>query len=165
MLHSPTMDNRPNLHDSLFSRNSTPPTSSEQVPFSPHVSSSPSIIDTLFHGLPPPSDHKVDVEKYDSSSLPPIVPLQADTGSNVSSATERQNALLSLLGPTTNSRSQPLPQPPPAQPQQVPTPPGSSSRSNASPQQPADSQKLLEQIMGGYVFPSCFLASVDLQSI
>lgn len=153
---SPIMDNRPNLHESLFSRNSTPPTNPEQHMFSPHISSPSNLIDTLFPALPPPAPvDKIDIEKYDTPSVAPSAPLPADTGSNVSSATDRQNALLSLLGPTTTTRSQPLPQQSQAQPQQVPTPPGSSSRSNASPQQAADSQKLLEQIMGGWV-PSVF---------
>ena len=135
---SPTMDNRPNLHESLFSRNSTstPPNNPEQHPFSPHIASSPSLIDTLFHSQPPPSDHKRDVEKYDTPPVAQNVPLP-DAALNVPSATDRQAALLSLF--TQPSQA----------PQQVPTPPGSSSRSNSSPQQPADSQKLLEQILGG----------------
>jgi len=148
---SPTMDNRPNLHESLFSRNSTstPPNIPEQHPFSPHISSSPGIIDTLFHSPPPASDSKADIEKYDTPSVAQSAPLQPDVGSNVPSATDRQTALLSLLSPTTTTRSQPLPQPSQTQPQQVPTPPGSSTRSNSSPQQPADSQKFLEQMLGG----------------
>ncbi len=174
------MENRPNLHETLFSRNSTPPTQPlpDQHLFSPHIgaNSSPSIIDALFQNLPaaPPaaSDQSsilnkgVDmhpVEKYDTPPLAPNAPLPSDLGvssqsgsNSTSSATEKQNALLSLLNPPATGRSA---QPPQVQPQQIPTPPGSSSRSNASPHQGTDSQKLLDQIMGGggYVFLSPLL--------
>ncbi|CAA7267927.1 unnamed protein product [Cyclocybe aegerita] len=161
------MDNRPNLHESLFSRNSTPPSSQQaQHPFSPqHISnnSSPSLIDSLFQGISPPApDHQSTLDShpseiYDSASLapgaplPPDEPVNSQSASNSSTATERQNALLSLLsgGPPPAPRPQPVAQPPQNLPQQVPTPPGSSSqRSNASPQQ-TETQKILDQIMGG----------------
>jgi len=127
------MDSRSNMLEALFSRNPTPPTNSEQHLFSPPVGSSPGIMDTLYSST----------EHIDSPSIASNLSLQPETpGSSA--------ALLSLLSPSSTTRSQPLPQPPP-QPQQVPTPPGSSSRSNPSPQQSVDSQKLLEQIIGGSV--------------
>lgn len=169
------MDNRPNLHDTLFSRNTTPPTQPlpDQHPFSPHIgaNSPSSIIDTLFQNLPAAAPAASDqlsnvnkgadmhpMEKYDTPPVAPNAPLPSDPGSSQSgtnSATEKRNALLSLLNQPATGRSQPSTQSPQAQPQQVPTPPGSSSRSNASPQQGTDPQKLLDQIMGGgYVFLS-----------
>ncbi len=150
------MDNRANLHDNFFSRTSTPPTNPlppppDQHPFSPHLgsNSSPSLIDALFPPTAPPDEQHISidhpVEKSESAVLNESV-------TNSATATDRQNALLSLL-PATNSRS------PQVQPQQVPTPPGSSSRSNASPQQPTDPQKLLEQMMTGCVITFSFLYS------
>jgi len=169
------MDNRPNLHETLFSRNTTPPTQPQpdQHPFSPHIgaNSSPSLIDTLFQNLPAAApaasdqlsnvNKGVDVhpmEKYDTPPVAPNAPLPGDfSQSGAGSATEKRNALLSLLNHPAPGRSQPLAPSPQAQPQQVPTPPGSSRRSDASPQQATDSQKLLDQIMGGgYVFLSPF---------
>ena len=158
---STKMDNRANLHDALFSRNSTPPTNQPPPhPFSPNISnnSTPSLIDSLFQGIPAPSSdqhsiHHVDPhDTYDPPSVLPMASMPEDPVSSPSSnTTERQNALLSLLGggPTMAPRTQPMPQPAQNPPQQVPTPPGSTSqRSNASPQG-TDPQKLLEQIMGG----------------
>lgn len=89
----------------------------------------------------------------------PVTPVMAlnDGPSPAASVTasDRQSALLSLLaGPAMTNR-------PPAQastsslPTQVPTPPGSSQRSNASPGHNESQGKfLLEQLMAGYVlFP------------
>jgi len=152
------MDNRDraNLHDSFFSRTSTPPTNPlppppDQHPFSPHLgsNSSPSLIDALFPPIAPPDEQHIPIDH-------PVEKSEAAAPNE--SATDRQNALLSLL-PATNSRSQPITQPPHVQPQQVPTPPGSSSRSNASPQQPTDPQKLLEQMMSGCVITFSLLYS------
>lgn len=76
----------------------------------------------------------------------------------VTTASDRQSALLSLLsGPASSSRpalqaaNVPLPT-------QVPTPPGSSQRSNASPGHNETQGKiLLEQLMAGYALNSVFL--------
>ncbi|PPQ78521.1 hypothetical protein CVT25_011793 [Psilocybe cyanescens] len=165
----PIMDNRANLHDTLFSRNSTPP-AQQSHPQYPSVrsvasNSTPSLIDSLFQNIsaPPPAEHQPTqpeshpTETYDSPAI--NTSLLADDSANRSSpntntVAERQNALLSLIGgpATTTTRPPPLPQqsqqPPSQPPQQVPTPPGSSQRSNASPSG-NDTQKILEQMMGG----------------
>lgn len=166
---SAIMDNRANLHDSLFSRNSTPPTSPPQhPPFPPSNNSSPNLIDSLFQNLsaPAPVEHQVSapvvtnpeshpVESYhDSTGVTSVMSLPEDTAISPNTIAERQNSLLSLIGaPATNrpppvQQQQPQPQQTQQQPQQVPTPPGSSQRSNASPPH-TETQKMLEQMIGG----------------
>jgi len=83
-----------------------------------------------------------------ASSVPPTV----------TTASDRQSALLSLLGgPTSSSRPAPQAANVPL-PTQVPTPPGSSQRSNASPGHNETQGKiLLEQLMAGYVPNLIFL--------
>jgi len=83
-----------------------------------------------------------------ASSVPPTV----------TTASDRQSALLSLLGgPTSSSRPAPQAANVPL-PTQVPTPPGSSQRSNASPgHNEAQGKILLEQLMAGYVPNLIFL--------
>lgn len=134
----PAMDNRANLHESLFSRNSTPPTN--PPPF-PNTNSSPNLVESLFQNISAPAEHHPDIP--DSS-----LPLPEDPPGSVA---DRQNALLSLIGsgPSSSATNRPL-QPSQQQPQQIPTPPGSSSRSNASPPQ-TETQKILEQMIGGSV--------------
>jgi len=158
----PTMDNRANLHESLFSRNSTPPTHPppQQHPFPQHNpnNSAPSLIDSLFQNItapaehhPAPSDsHSIDIYT-ESAAIAPALSLPDDPANAPGTVAERQNALLSLIGSTGTSatnRPAPAPQPSQQQPQQVPTPPGSSARSNASPPQ-TGTQKMLEQMIGG----------------
>ena len=140
------MDARPNLHENLFSRNSTPPA---------NPTAAPSLIDSRFQNIPPPDpqpeQHPLDL--YDQNPLPDE---QTSRSSPTASVAERQNALLSLIGgppPSSANRPPQLPQQQPPvqsqpQPQQIPTPPGSSQRSNASPPQ-TDTQKMLEQIISG----------------
>lgn len=93
--------------------------------------------------------------------------LTEDTAISPNTIADRQNSLLSLIGASSAVRSQPLSQPvqqqpqpqqqqqqpqqqpaPQPQPQQIPTPPASSQRSNASPPQ-TETQKMLEQMIGG----------------
>ncbi|KAH9484164.1 hypothetical protein JR316_0003644 [Psilocybe cubensis] len=161
------MDNRANLHETLFSRNSTPP-AQQPLPQYPSVrsaasSSTPSIIDTLFQNItaPAPADHQPTLpephapEPYESPAINPgLLADETATRSspNAGSVAERQNALLSLIGGPAATTRPPVSQQPqqgPSQaPQQVPTPPGSSQRSNASPSG-NDTQKILEQMMSG----------------
>ena len=173
---STPMDNRATLHDTLFSRNSTPPTSTPQhQPFtSSHISnnSSPNLIDSLFQNLSPPApaeqhqspaaptaipeshppESYVPENYHDPSAAASVLSLPEDTAISPNTIAERQNSLLSLIGaPATNRPSQPVvqqQQPVQPQPQQVPTPPGSSQRSNASPPQ-SEAQKMLDQMLGG----------------
>ncbi|EEB94690.1 hypothetical protein MPER_06454, partial [Moniliophthora perniciosa FA553] len=77
----------------------------------------------------------------------------ASSPASISSISDRQSALLSLLGgpssaPATSSSSTSQ------QPQQIPTPPGSSQRSGASPSHnEAQGKFLLEQLMAGSNYP------------
>lgn len=160
---------RPNLHDNLFARGSpTPPTT--QQPLSAKTSSSPNHhIDALFHNMSAPSSGQqmsttasgtIYTNPAVATSNPSLndPALSASTSAPVSSTADRQSALLSLLGsvPTSGgsvrgpsggvppTQSQP-------QPQQVPTPPGSSQRSGNSPNNANETQgkHLLEQLMSG----------------
>ncbi|KAF8905988.1 hypothetical protein CPB84DRAFT_1705198 [Gymnopilus junonius] len=121
------MDGRPNLHENLFSRNSTPPASNN---------SAPNLIDSLLHSAESqPESHPADL--YDSNPLPADQPTRS---SPTASVAERQNALLTLIGgppPQQQPQSQP-------QPQQIPTPPGSHSSPPHN-----EVQKMLEQMITG----------------
>jgi hypothetical protein len=160
--HPPTMDNRTNLHESLFSRNSTPPTHPppQQHPFPQHVAnnSAPNLIDSLFQNISAPADHhpapkdshSIDIYT-ESAAIAPALSHPEDSVTAPGTVAERQNALLSLIGTgssATANRPAPASQPSQQQSQQAPTPPGSSSRSNASPPT-AGTQKILEQMIGG----------------
>lgn len=163
--------NRTAIHE-LFSRGSTPPNQFHQQ-FPPAQQSnnpSPNNIDALFQHISAPVDQHPQQQQQgqqstqgadntaSSAPVTPVVPLTDDPlvpspSASVSTASDRQSALLSLLGgPPPNSR-------PPAHPSstsmptQVPTPPGSSQRSNASPGHNENQGKiLLEQLMAaGYV--------------
>ncbi|KAJ6500470.1 hypothetical protein C8R45DRAFT_863011 [Mycena sanguinolenta] len=154
------MDNRANNQiTDLFSRGSTPPPASQpplqQQYSNPH--NPPSQIDSLFHHLGSSSEHQPD-SYLNSAPTTPIMtssdeqqpqqqqpPQQAPPSISTSNA-DRQSALLSLLsGPANPPRSGPG-----ANPQQVPTPPSASSRSNASPTHNETQGKiLLEQLMSG----------------
>ncbi|KAF8969897.1 hypothetical protein BDZ97DRAFT_1915012 [Flammula alnicola] len=86
------------------------------------------------------------VETYhEASGITSVMSLTEDTAISPSTIAERQNSLLSLIGAPATNRPPPLPQPAQQQPQQIPTPPGSSQRSNASPPQ-IETQKILEQM-------------------
>lgn len=161
------MDNRVNpLHD-LFSRGSTPPVQIQQQFNNPHraENSSPNELDNLFHNISAPHDQQQQVQQqpqvhsvqssdaYTSSA--PVTPSMSLTDEPLNSAasvpnagsSDRQSALLSLLGGTAPVR----PAVGASAPQQVPTPPGSSQRSNASPNHNETQGKiLLEQLMSGY---------------
>ncbi|TCD61419.1 hypothetical protein EIP91_008453 [Steccherinum ochraceum] len=147
-----------------------------------HVSPAPSIrevapgpapnhLDSLFHNLAAPSQrqpsphppHVVNNNLYAGSqeapASGPATPASvtagsvASTGSTSNPNTDRQNALLSLLGSVTpqNTVHQPNPQPSaPAPPQQVPTPPGSAPRAGPSNSE-SQGKILLEQLMSGNV--------------
>src|ERR1700683_5241682 len=138
---------RPHLHE-LFSRGASPPQLGLQQPFSPKSTSSPNQLDSLFHNMNAPSSSQqisgaASANMYAKPALPP--PNKSPNEDAISSGSapanstaDRQSALLSLLGsavPTsggsvrgaTSGGQQPQPQPP-SQPQQVPTPPGSSQR-------------------------------------
>ncbi|KAJ7684688.1 hypothetical protein DFH06DRAFT_1156346 [Mycena polygramma] len=156
------MDNRANnpIPD-LFSRGSSPPIPQPplQQQYSGSHDASPNQIDSLFHHLSSTSDHHS--EPYLSSA--PASPVmtssdeqpqpqqqqqqqqqqQVSPSISTSSNVDRQSALLSLLGGPTNPRGA-------ANPQQVPTPPSASTRSNASPTHNETQGKiLLEQLMSG----------------
>jgi len=159
---------RPNLHESLFSRGtSTPPPALKQHYGQVQVSSSPNHIDNIFHNMSaqqPPSQQigsPGSGNLYLNSALAtPNMSVDKETTSSSSSAVtvDRQSALLSLLGsvPAGNVRGAsgggPAPQPQPhPQAQQVPTPPGSSQRTGNSPNHANETQgkHLLEQLMSG----------------
>jgi hypothetical protein len=155
---------RPNLHESLFSRGTSTPPPTVKQHYGLQASSSPNHIDNHFHNRSgqPPSQQ---IGSPGSGSLytnpalgTPIMPMDKDTISSSSSAVtvDRQSALLSLLGsvPAGNVRGAsgggPAPQPH-QQAQQVPTPPGSSQRTGNSPSHANETQgkHLLEQLMSG----------------
>lgn len=141
----------PNLIDSLFNHISSPPD---------HQGQQSPTLDT-------PSSDNLSA----SAPITPVMPLTDEplnpsTSTNTTNA-DRQSALLSLLsGP--GPRSAPVQNPQQSQqlqqtqqtqqtqqaqqlqqPQQVPTPPGSSQRSNASPPHTENQKILLEQLMSG----------------
>ncbi|KAJ6547097.1 hypothetical protein B0H19DRAFT_1163992 [Mycena capillaripes] len=151
------MDNRANnsIQD-LFSRGATPPIAPQpslQQYSNPH-DSAPNQIDSLFHHLSSSSDHQS--ETYLNSA--PVSPVmtssddqqqpqqqQQQVPPSTSSNADRQSALLSLLGGPANPRGAAG-----VNPQQVPTPPSASTRSNASPTHNETQGKiLLEQLMSG----------------
>jgi hypothetical protein len=152
------MDNR-----DLFSRGSTPPIVSQlplsqpplQQQYSNSHNASPNQIDSLFHHLSSTTDHHSEPYLNSTPTTPimtssdeqpqqqqqPQVPASISTSSNA----DRQSALLSLLGGPANPRGATN-----VNPQQVPTPPSASSRSNASPTHNETQGKiLLEQLMSG----------------
>ncbi|KAL4250457.1 Enhancer of mRNA-decapping protein 4 C-terminal domain-containing protein [Abortiporus biennis] len=133
-----------------------------------NVTSASSHLDSLFHNLaaPPPrsaspqaqnvSNNNNFIGPQDIPASGPATPASVNAGSVTSSGsvpsnqtTERQNALLSLLGavssPSSNSQTQPIASTIP--PQQVPTPPGSAPR--AGPSNESQTKLLLEQLMSG----------------
>jgi hypothetical protein len=168
---------RSNLHETLFSRGtSTPPPPGPKQHFGP-PSSSPSHIDSLFHNLGAPSTGQQSgspgsgnlyTNPAQATSNPTVNEgaVSSSSSAPVNATADRQSALLSLLGsvPTPggsvrgasggggggvaagglSAQSQ-------TQPQQVPTPPGSSQRSGNSPAQASETQgkHLLEQLMSG----------------
>jgi hypothetical protein len=95
------------------------------------------------------------VHTVSSAPVTPIMALTDESSAPSGSASgptpsERQSALLSLLGGPAPSNRQAVQNVP--LPTQVPTPPGSSQRSNASPGHNENQGKiLLEQLMAGYV--------------
>ncbi|KAF7311567.1 hypothetical protein MKEN_01059300 [Mycena kentingensis (nom. inval.)] len=131
-----------NTRADLFSRGSTPPPSSQPQPqqFGHTHESSNTQIDSLFQHLSPPDD------SYQSGPTTPITSNDEQTPPAPNSNADRQTALLSLLsGPAPATARAP-----PANPQQVPTPPSASSRSGTSPTHNETQGKiLLEQLMAG----------------
>lgn len=104
------------------------------------------------------------VHTVSSAPVTPVMALKDESPAPASSASasERQNALLSLLGGSAGP-TRPAAQTSTASlPAQVPTPPESSQRSNASPGHNENQGKiLLEQLMSGYVqFALSFRPSV-----
>lgn len=178
------------LHE-LFSRGPTPPVNVQQ-PQPQYVTSPPHIahnissnqIDSLFQHLntSSSSDHSQSQQSFNQSGgsygSNPTTPMKDEPAPSIpanttaQSITERQNALLSMLsGPPANQPARSVNQPPAAQSQQVqqaqqiPTPPGSSQRSNASPTNAEVQGKLLlEQLMSGCVISShiCIHCSICL---
>lgn len=128
-------------------------------------------LENLLHGLNAPSSSHVSPQPslggsniYNASQDPthsgPATPASVNAGSVSSSVSapsvpnaDRQNALLSLLGAVT-SPSGSVQGPPavgtvqPMQPQQVPTPPGS-TRGSTGPSNESQGKLLLEQLMSG----------------
>ncbi|PIL23859.1 hypothetical protein GSI_13610 [Ganoderma sinense ZZ0214-1] len=111
-----------------------------------HVSPQPSIASATIYQGPQEQPHSG-----------PATPASGNAGSissNVSGpsnqATERQNALLSLLGAVSSPSSNPQPIPPmgPAHPTQIPTPPGSAPRTGMTSSE-SQGKLLLEQLMSG----------------
>jgi len=160
------VDNRAKpIHD-LFSRGSTPPV---QPYAGSHISSnsSPKQIDSLFHNLTAtdqkqPQSHST-VQSSDghhnSAPVSPAMsmssdPLASSTSTLTTTASERQNALLSLLSNPSASSNPGTARPPagagPPLSQQVPTPPSTSQRPGSSPTHNENQGKiLLEQLMSG----------------
>ena len=145
----------------------------EQHPANPSTQREPSntaqsTLESLFSNIAAPVQPPVSQQPPASSSnayagppdLPhsgPATPASMTAGSVSSShsgavhqTTERQNALLSLLGtvtsPTTSTQTAPLMGPAP--PQQVPTPPGSAPRVGQATNE-SQGKMLLEQLMSG----------------
>ncbi|KAF8163142.1 hypothetical protein B0H34DRAFT_764448 [Crassisporium funariophilum] len=157
------MDNRANLHDSLFSRNSTPPIQTAHNQPQPFVSqhnnsSSPNLIDSLFQHISAPSpDHQPpasdahsahSVESFDSASITPVT-FSDEHPTPPSNTNHTAASLLSMIGGGPSAANRPQP-PSQTLSQQAPSPPGSSSqRSNASPPHNDTQKILLEQLMGG----------------
>ncbi|KAK7049242.1 hypothetical protein VNI00_005843 [Paramarasmius palmivorus] len=137
--------------------------SSQQQPQSPKYLShniSSNQIESLFQNLSAsPSDHhhapsasqSSTADDFSTPTTPPIMSIiddpVASPSASISSISDRQSALLSLLGgPSSAQSSSSTTQ----QPTQVPTPPGSSQRSGASPSHnEAQGKFLLEQLMAG----------------
>ncbi|KAF9452878.1 hypothetical protein P691DRAFT_803161 [Macrolepiota fuliginosa MF-IS2] len=171
--------NRPGIHE-LFSRGPTPPSQQNvHQQYSPPAqlpsNSSPNHIDALFQNIAAPAMQQSSQQpQQQPQQLSPQQPIQqsvqgADNAHTASSApvtpvmaltdepsapattvTERQSALLSLLGGPAVSNRPNIPASNPSLPTQVPTPPGSSQRSNASPGHNENQGKiLLEQLMAG----------------
>ncbi|KAH9951294.1 hypothetical protein B0H21DRAFT_888254 [Amylocystis lapponica] len=142
-------------------------------------------LDSLFHSLNAPSTSHVSPQPSSSGShniynapqeanhSGPATPASVNAGSISSSvsapgnpASERQNALLSLLGavssPPTNVQVPPAAGP--LQPQQVPTPPGSAQRTAPGSTNESQGKFLLEQLMSGsapkYNYPTTQQPSV-----
>ncbi|KAI0664945.1 hypothetical protein C8Q70DRAFT_940901 [Cubamyces menziesii] len=110
-----------------------------------HVSPQPSVASaSIYHGPPEPAHSG------------PATPASGNAGSissNISGpgnqSSERQNALLSLLGAVSSPSSNAQPMPPMGPPpQQVPTPPGSAPRPGMSNNE-SQGKLLLEQLMSG----------------
>lgn len=157
---------RSNLHENLFSRGTSTPPLSQQPPYAnlhpQSSSSSPNHIDSLFHNMSispsnPQASSGGSGNLYDNPVLATSnMSVNDDAASSgsapINSTADRQSALLSLLGSvsTTGGRASGGGVPP--QPQQVPTPPGSSQRTGHSP--PINNgneagKYLLEQLMSG----------------
>lgn len=155
-----------------------------------HVSPAPSLrevapapaathLDSLFHNLaapsqrqpsphPPTVNNNIYAGPQEAPASGPATPASvtagsvASTGSAPNANTDRQNALLSLLGSVSPQGNvhQPNPQPiSQAPPQQVPTPPGSAPRAGPSSNSESQGKFLLEQLMSGYVFFFVIVAS------
>ncbi|KII88712.1 hypothetical protein PLICRDRAFT_110617 [Plicaturopsis crispa FD-325 SS-3] len=157
------MDHTTDTHEQLFSRGATPP-QPRNNPNYPQVhshNSSPNQLESLFHNLSAPSSLPHLTGPGGSSAF-----IHSDPGTPVSfqsedapsssisapnnTATERQSALLNLLGTVSSppaNRAAPI--------QQIPTPPISSSvnRASHSPTGPNTNESqgkyLLEQLMSG----------------
>lgn len=141
LLPSSPMDNRSNLHEPLFSRNSnsTPPTSPPQhhaFPQQSHIAnnSTPSLIDALFQNMSAPAPnpehnspqgslhepHPVD-SYHESSGVASVMSPTEETPLSSNTIADRQNSLLSLIGAPMAGRPQPAPQPVQSVQQQQPT--------------------------------------------
>ncbi|KAH9934831.1 uncharacterized protein B0H18DRAFT_978500 [Fomitopsis serialis] len=147
----------------------------------PPLASSTTHLDNLFQTLNAPSNSHVSPQPSNNGSNIYAGPQEANSGhatpasvnaGSISSsmsgpsnqATERQNALLSLLGSTvsgpSNVQTAPVAHPPP---QQVPTPPGSAPRSGMTSNE-SQGKLLLEQLMSGntpkYNYPEPLYPSI-----
>ncbi|KAF5373132.1 hypothetical protein D9758_001691 [Tetrapyrgos nigripes] len=135
---------------------------SQPQPFSPPTTNAqpPNQIDSLFqhlsssspsessHQQQPSSSTQSATDFSDSLSTSPPMAVSDEQVSTPTSNADRQSALLSLLGGAPSAPVVPGPQQ--TQPQQMPTPPGSSQRSGASPTHNETQGKiLLEQLMSG----------------
>ncbi|KZT26482.1 hypothetical protein NEOLEDRAFT_1131976 [Neolentinus lepideus HHB14362 ss-1] len=170
---------RPDNIAQLFSRGSTPPASQSQpLSYGPHLppsmlsqqphvspplshhgsapSSSPNPLDSLFQNLnaaPAAAGSGISYgPPVHSNNSAPATPSSSITASSApgAAATDRQSALLSLLGSVGSS----VPAGPEANtnevpPQQVPTPPGSAQRGGYPTSNEARGNFLLEQLMSG----------------
>lgn len=157
-----------NPHESLFSRGgSTPPIGQLYGNPTQSSSNSPNHIESLFSNMGAPTTTGEPIPVGTSTNIyanPTFatsnMSFHDDAASSGSapanpSTTDRQSALLSLLGTVSNPggsvRGPSGGAPPVPQPQQVPTPPGSSHMSGNSSGNDNESQGkfLLEQLMSG----------------
>ena len=170
---------RPNL----FSRGSTPPVPSQHQNIQQNNKNT--TIDSLFQSIsasspdhPPPIDEVGPDDQPvtdrqnallfsidNTTRQPQQLPQQSQPQLQHQQSQQPSQPQHSSQAPQLQPSSQPQALQPQPQLQQVPTPPGSSQRSNASPPQTDTQQKLLEQLMSGSVSKTSCLAILTIFSL